>query len=196
MSPRVVQKEEVRARILDSARKIARSSGWPAVTMRKVAEQIDYTQPVVYEYFGDKDGMMLCLAEEGFRKLYQNVKTAYDRNNSPARRVEAIARAYWEMAVQDPELYQVMFGLKGGGCKQDHEIADADRTLRLAHMAVGELMLTSGKSGNPRMAAITLWSLLHGLVALTMADILHKKTDPAKAFNYSIKHYIAGYTSK
>jgi AcrR family transcriptional regulator len=53
--------------ILAAARDIAAQEGWQAVTIRKVADRIEYSRPMIYEHFENKDAVLLELMREGFR---------------------------------------------------------------------------------------------------------------------------------
>ena|SRR5215469_15811916 len=70
------EKQEVRQGILTAAREIALHEGWQAVTIRKVAERIEYSPSMIYEYFASKEAILLELHREGFRLLALSLKTA------------------------------------------------------------------------------------------------------------------------
>ena len=62
------EKQEVREGILAGAREIALQEGWQAVTIRKVAERIEYSPPTIYEYFENKEAILLELLRQGFER--------------------------------------------------------------------------------------------------------------------------------
>lgn len=107
------EKQEVRQGILTAAREIALHEGWQAVTIRKVAERIEYSPSMIYEYFASKEAILLELHCEGFRLLALSLKAAKSSSENHEERLVSMAEAYWEFAMRNPELYQVMYGLNG-----------------------------------------------------------------------------------
>src|SRR6266702_3194806 len=95
-------RQEMRQSILSAAREIAAEEGWQAVTTRKVAERIEYSQPTIYEYFENKEAMLLALLRCGYQQLVTVVQEAFASTADP--------EAYWDFAFRSPELFQVMHG--------------------------------------------------------------------------------------
>src|SRR5579862_6311382 len=58
-----------RAQIISTARRIAESEGWPRVTVRRLSDEISYSQPVLYAHFGSREGILSAVAIEGFHEL-------------------------------------------------------------------------------------------------------------------------------
>src|SRR5690349_16811170 len=104
------RRREVREAILAAARAIAREEGWGAVTIRKVADRIDYRSPVLYEHFASKEDLQLALLRDGFRDLQGRMEAAATTTDDPAQALHRIVRAYWTFAEDSAELYQVMYG--------------------------------------------------------------------------------------
>ena len=103
-------KQARRAQILIAARRIAELEGWPAVTVRRLSDEISYSQPVLYAHFGSREGILAAVAIEGFGEL----GIALERARKKAKRgseVAAVARAYLEFARSVPALYEAMFSL-------------------------------------------------------------------------------------
>ena len=173
------ERQELRQGILSAARELAGQEGWQAVTIRKVAERVEYSPPTIYEHFVSKEAMLLELMREGFRLLLADMQRATGALSDPKARVLALAQAYWEFAWKYPELYQVMHGLGGVPFCTDKQnlaaagiaLADADTVFELTLGAISGLAAPPGPSRADLEAAVMiLWATLHGLVALTMAD--------------------------
>lgn len=62
-------KEETRINILKAALEIVQTEGWQALSMRKIADAIEYTAPIIYEYFANKEAIILELTRQGYLKL-------------------------------------------------------------------------------------------------------------------------------
>src|ERR1700760_2279658 len=61
--------EARRVQIISVARRIAESEGWPSVTVRRLSDEISYSQPVLYAHFGSREGILTAVALEGFREI-------------------------------------------------------------------------------------------------------------------------------
>ena len=89
------EKQEVRQSILTAAREIALQDGWQSVTIRKVAERIEYSPPTIYEYFASKDDILLELHREGFRQLAAALKAARESTEDREERLLKMSEVYW-----------------------------------------------------------------------------------------------------
>ncbi len=78
-------KEEVRCRILEASWQIVKEEGWHALSMRKIADAIEYTAPIIYGYFENKEAILKQLTAQGFRILSAKVREARARHEDPAR---------------------------------------------------------------------------------------------------------------
>jgi len=161
---------QMRQSILKAACDIAAEEGWRAVTIRKVAEKVEYSPAALYEYFAGKEAILLELMREGFRLLAEEMRAVPESNNQVERLV-AVARSYWDFAFRHPELYQVMHGLGGvsfGTADTPQEAKDGFIVLRDAVQAVFPDDIASGRDLHDEVDMF--WAMLHGLVSLTMAQ--------------------------
>src|SRR5579862_9198254 len=102
-------KEENRKNILMASLDIVKEEGWQALSMRKIADKIEYTAPIIYEYYANKDAILLELTKKGFEMLANKMKTAAAKYSEPADQIEAMWLAYWNFAFAHKEYYQLMF---------------------------------------------------------------------------------------
>src|ERR1700748_2304722 len=105
------QKEEVRASILDTAWEMVLTEGWASFSIRKVADAIEYSVPVIYSHFENKDAILLEFNRKGFQLLSESMAEAKKGQVEPAEQIRAMGRAYWNFAFKNKEYYQLMFGL-------------------------------------------------------------------------------------
>lgn len=172
------EREQRRRNILVAARTIAAQEGWQAVTIRKVADQIEYSPPTIYEHFGSKEAILLDLLREGFVALLHALQAARARSADPEAALVAMARAYWEFAWQQPEVYQVMHGL--GGVPFCGDVAGAKGSLPEPEQVFDEVLgaladfteATGADVGDSDEAVEIIWAMSHGLIALTMSEHL------------------------
>ena len=154
-------KQARRAQILSAARRIAELEGWPNVTVRRLSDEISYSQPVLYAHFGSREGILAAVAIEGFREIGLALEKARKRAKS-GNTVESVAAAYLEFAASSPALYEVMFSLSLSVPFGD---AATPPELRFAFAQLLELFPGQG----PKSEVLTelLWASLHGIAELT-----------------------------
>ena len=110
------QRLENREGILKAALTIAERESWSAVTIRKIADEIDYTSPIIYQHFDNKEAALQALIEQGFNDLETSMRRAL-MDNDPETRLLALGRAYLHFARDHRRLYELMHGLGGGGAR-------------------------------------------------------------------------------
>src|ERR1700743_2587052 len=104
-------KDETRMNILKASLQIVKEEGWPALSMRKIADVIEYTAPTIYEYFPSKDAIIQDLTGKGNRILARDLEEAKSKHDLPGEQLEAMWLAYWNFAFAYKELYQAMYGV-------------------------------------------------------------------------------------
>lgn len=164
------ERQELRQAILTAARDIAAREGWQAVTIRKVAEAIEYTPPMIYEYFASKEALLFELLCEGFRQVGQIIQVIQAKGGSPESLLTQVALAYWRFAFTWPELYQVMHGLGGVPFGTSQTPPEAQSAFAAVREVVRAVMSAHGVQRPDLDGDVDiLWSTLHGLISLTMA---------------------------
>ncbi len=154
-------KQERRAQIISAARRIAELEGWPNVTVRRLSDEISYSQPVLYSHFGSREGILAAVAVEGFQEIGMALEKARKRVKS-GDPVEAVAVAYLEFAASSPALYEVMFSLS---LSVPFDEAATPSELRFAFSQLLELF--QGHSSKPEVLSELFWASLHGIAELT-----------------------------
>ena len=168
---RFQQQQELKQSILDAAREIALAEGWRNVTMRKIAEKIEYSHPALYEYFENKDVLLLELLREGFRLLTQDLQVAQMSTDDPYEAIRRMAWAYWQFAWRYPELYRVMNGLDGVSFSTNAPQVEGQKIGELVGATIKALYRLHGKevSDDWLDTQVNLfWSVSHGIISLAM----------------------------
>ncbi|THA80311.1 TetR/AcrR family transcriptional regulator [Streptomyces sp. A0592] len=156
--------------IVATARELAEQQGWDAVTTRRLAERIEYSQPVLYSHFRGKREIIGAVALEGATEMASAVRAAASAADCPRTRVTALARTYLEFAERNPAVYDAMFQLDGG-LAFAHE--DTPQPLKDAFAALLEsLGDVAGDDVHPGLFTEVFWAALHGLATLTRAGRL------------------------
>lgn len=106
---RIAHKEALRQDIIDAARNLFKEEGsWTGVTMRKIADAINYSLPTIYEFFENKEDLLQELQHEGYATLCSMIAESLPSTEDPYAILDAIAQAYWDFAWKNPELYYMM----------------------------------------------------------------------------------------
>lgn len=147
--------------IITAARELAEAEGWDAVTTRRLAEQVEYSQPVLYSHFKGKDAIMAAVAVEGFADLAADMRAARQHTDDP---LAAVSAAYLSFAERRPALYDAMFHQS-----VDLPFATPEAPAAL-HAGFNELAeAIRPHAGDDDLGLLTelFWAALHGLVTLT-----------------------------
>jgi len=164
-------KEETRCNILDASLKIVKEGEWDALSMRKIADEIEYTAPIIYEYFANKDAILMELTRKGFLLLAKKLEEARDLHRAPAKQLEAMWLAYWDFAFAERELYQVMYGVRVSCCEMAKILPESERPMDLIWDVIVELMLPHvGTEEEVCIKYYTFWSVIHGLISINMVN--------------------------
>ncbi|MEU6850978.1 TetR/AcrR family transcriptional regulator [Actinacidiphila alni] len=156
--------------IVATARELAEQQGWDAVTTRRLAERIEYSQPVLYSHFRGKREIIGAVALDGATELAAAVRAATAAADGPRARVAALAHAYLDFAERHPAVYDAIFQLDGG---LPYARDDTPEPLKDAFAALLEsLGDVAGPGVEPGLFTEVFWSSLHGLATLTRAGRL------------------------
>ena len=121
---KIRQKEEVKASILRAAWELVGKEGWQALSIRKIADAIEYSVPVIYDHFQNKEAILLEFTKRGFQCLDDELLKAKSRYEEPEQQLQAMAYAYWDFAFNNKAYYQLMYGLGMPTCEAVKQIAE------------------------------------------------------------------------
>ena len=166
---RLREKQEVRSIILDASWKLVKEEGWESLSIRKIADAIEYSIPVIYDHFPSKEAILLEIGKDGFKLLGKKLEKAKEKHVGSAQQLKAIAEAYWDFAERNREYYQLMYGVGMAGCEMDSCVGDKNDFRKLITEPISNL-IAKGKhpKANPCLKYHTFWSILHGLIAIRM----------------------------
>lgn len=151
--------------IVATARELAEQQGWDAVTTRRLAERIEYSQPVLYSHFRGKREIIGAVALEGAAEMAVAMRSATAAASTPRDRVVALARAYLDFAERNPAVYDALFQLDGGLAYAQE---DTPEQLKDAFAALMETLgEVAGDGVDPELFTEVFWASLHGVATLT-----------------------------
>lgn len=185
------QKEEFRASILEAAWLQVLTDGWQSLSIRKIADAIEYSVPVIYNHFENKEAILLEFTKEGFQKLADRLLEVKKQHSVPSAQLEAIANAYWDFAFEHKEYYQLMFGLGIPACEMVNQIAEMKTMTTIMISTIKEAI---AGSKNPEadhfLKYHTYFSILHGIVSIQM---IQKEGKPAEEKRLILQDAVSGF---
>jgi AcrR family transcriptional regulator len=148
-------------RIIAAARVIAEREGWDAVTIRRLAHEIEYSQPVLYSHFENRDAIVAAVAVEGFKDITVALREAASGSTGQQDALQNVAMAYLVFALSRPALYEAMLILPTplrfaeSGTRPELRAAFGALAAVVTPFCVDVDLVTE-----------TFWAALHGLAAL------------------------------
>jgi AcrR family transcriptional regulator len=150
--------------IITAARELAEAEGWEAVTTRRLAERIEYSQPVLYSHFKGMDAIMAAVAVEGFADLAEELRAARTAAPDADRALADVSAVYIEFAARRPAVYDVMFSQ---AVDLPFATPEAPAALHAGFGELAEAIRPHAGGDDLGLLAETFWAALHGLVTLT-----------------------------
>ncbi|MFF3465449.1 TetR/AcrR family transcriptional regulator [Streptomyces sp. NPDC002619] len=175
--------------IVTAARELAEAEGWDAVTTRRLAAEIEYSQPVLYSHFKGKDAIMAAVAVQGFADLAGELRAARESAKGAREALAAVGEAYTSFARRRPALYDAMF---------THTVdlpfatPEAPAPLQEAFAQLAQAVAPTAAAGeDPRLLTETYWAGLHGLTTLMRSGRLPEEAHERR-LALLIAHFTAG----
>ncbi|GAA2432794.1 TetR/AcrR family transcriptional regulator [Actinomadura vinacea] len=172
--------------IITAARELAEAEGWEAVTTRRLAERVEYSQPVLYSHFKNKGAIMVAVAVEGFADLAGEMRAARAAAPDVRRALAEVGAAYTAFADRHPVLYDVMFNQ---AVDLPFATADAPAALHAGFDELAEAVSPHAGGDDLGLLTETFWAGLHGLVTLTRGARL-----PREAHQRRLELLLARFT--
>lgn len=174
------EKEDLHERIVEAARDIVSEQGLEALSMRALAERIEYSPATIYLHFNDKEELLQRVMEEGFARLRAATREDLERAGAQATGLErwaAAGRAYARFALENTAYFRVMFELPAAAhveCPEpSEEELEGDETWEMVKKLVQDAVTEGSVQGaDPEVLALAGWGLIHGLTSLFLGGQL------------------------
>ena len=166
------QKAEMREAILRAALKLFYDEGYENVTMRKIADEIEYSVGTIYLYFKDRDEIFFELHKMGFDEFYKR-QLAIQYVKDPIERIKEHGLAYIQFALDQPFYYDLMFisRIPAKTITEQHEWKSGHRTYDVLKLNISQAKDAGYfKDIDIEVAAFSLWSFVHGISSLFVRD--------------------------
>ena len=175
-SPAERRRQRVRTAILDAAERVFSNEGEAGLSIRRLAEEIDYSPAAIYKYFGSKEELLDELRESFFERLMCTVDRAALTSLPFEDRVRQCFAKYVEAAIERPHHYAAAFasaadpgaGMNDPGCWEDFEQTHKGQAFMIVVGLVreGQEIGVFDAAFDPYIAAKSLWASMHGVALL------------------------------
>lgn len=162
------EKTEMRRRIVDVAVKMIVEEGYEKVSIRNIADKIEYSPATIYLYYKDKDQLLYDVQSDAFATLASEFQTKINAD-APFQRLEQLARAYIEFSRDHPELYDLMFIIKApmNALVEEEKWNNGDPAYDALHHLMQECIEKKVvKFKDATIATLSVWGFAHGLISL------------------------------
>ena len=105
---REAEKEVIRNKILDAAEKILARDGYEGLSIRKIANEIEYSPGIIYHYFKDKAEIIATVVDEGYGRILKKLSEIPIDLENPDKSIENTMRAYIELMLETPEQFKAV----------------------------------------------------------------------------------------
>ncbi len=165
------EKELLRRLILDAARELFVAQGYENVSMRKIAEQIEYSPTTIYLYFKDKSQLLQEICETSFEKLADEIRKSQELGGTPLEILRRVMMAYVDFGLNNPYHYDVVFISPKQKYFRENGYSYEGSASQRAFEILAESVTECARAGffgpgNPAVIAQTLWAGLHGVTSL------------------------------
>jgi AcrR family transcriptional regulator len=202
MQPRTRRHLRTRQAILDAALEIINQEGPAALSMRSLAERIDYSPAGLYEYFGSKEEIIEAVCEEGQRTLYE-VMNQVDSTLPPAVYLYEIGQAYIRFALEHPDYFMMMFTVAPPLATNYAPVppdAEADSSEPSAYDLLVQAMQRGLDTGEFRMRpgfgleemTYAAWTLVHGMAMLRITALRDHPADLDHGDHEALQNFMRG----
>ena len=192
-------RDRIQQLILTAARDLFVTDGYRNVSMRKIAERIEYSAAAIYSYFPSKDDIFFALAEEGFRLLAQQLQSAIDNVGDPLERLRRGLWAFYEFSKTNPEYFELMFIDRSvPSLTQDFQRFEFFQETTARAEADVRACIDRGQFSaalNPAAALHVLWVGMLGGASIGLAQRLAPGEDPDALAHDLLESMLAGFTT-
>lgn len=164
------EREEMRDLILKGAQKLFIENGYEKTSIRGIADAIEYSPATIYLYYKDKNELLLALHVVGFQKLKQEFSVVLSMPD-PMERLVELGNVYIKFAVENPELYDLMFVMQAPmealACKEEMW-DDGMKAFEVLELVIQDCIKEEyfKSDRNVEITSLTIWSYMHGLIML------------------------------
>jgi AcrR family transcriptional regulator len=174
------EKIEKKLLILETAKEVFIEEGFEKASIRAIAERIEYSPATIYLYYKDKNELFFAVHELGFDKLLEEMESAIEGITDPYEELRRRGYAYMKFAFENPEMYDLMFILNApmDTLKEEENWNSGHRCFMLLCETLQRgIDANQLKFKDVEVAAMSIWSFMHGMVSLRIRNRFKKFND-------------------
>ena len=173
------QIQAIEERIWATALSVFGREGYRNFSLRAVAREMNLTPPALYRYVGNKDQLLAEIRAEGFRRLGEIFTKVSDGRASPLNKARKLIRVALKFAVDEPDLYRIMYELDQGEAPAPQWVRDDRQAAFNAASGIAADFVAAGHVDIDPLELVHLWWIgLQGLATLGLANQLDMGKSP------------------
>ncbi|MCD2425489.1 MULTISPECIES: TetR/AcrR family transcriptional regulator [Niabella] len=177
------EKEMIRKKIIDAALQLVKNEGWESLSIRKIADAIEYSAPVIYDHFANKEAILFEISQDGFKLLLSNIHKAISKKASPREELKALVDTYWKFALKNRSYFKLMFGVGMPCCGEGKMKTEFGALQDIIYEIIKKIIVE--KKTNIESACYkthAFWSAIHGFTSIMIA----RSADVPQTMNVSV----------
>jgi AcrR family transcriptional regulator len=190
------QKENIKQTILEAAQEMLVEEGFENISMRKIAEKIEYSPTTIYLYFKDKQELFGYLMEQYFMELKKALDAAYDKQDDPITSIKKGIRAYIDCGLKNPNYYKLGFMMNPALDKEDYlknGVAGTDVFMGLRTSVEKSIQQGLFRPMDVDLVTQIVWTMNHGITSLLISNPNFPWVDKEKLIAQDIESTIAAF---
>ncbi|WP_123745440.1 TetR/AcrR family transcriptional regulator [Saccharothrix texasensis] len=186
--------DALRGRLLERAGELLSTEGPGALSLRRLAADVNTSTTAVYSLFGGKPALLNAVYEEAFRRFGERIATV-PQTDDPVEDLVQIGLAYRESALADPQFYLVMFSKVVPNFEPSDETKEAAvQTFLPVVRDVGRAIESGAFTREPpERIALAMWGMVHGLVSLELNGNLPPGVEIAPVYERALRAQADGW---
>lgn len=170
---------------------IIEESGWQALSIRRIAEAIEYSVPMIYKHFENKEAILEHFIKTGFQSLAERLASVLNPSAPATEQVQELAKAYWTFAASQTKHYEIMYGLGMPSCEAVNNVAEIKQMSNVMMQAIQAVGEEAGNGTIDHYLKVkTFWSMLHGFMAIELFSHNQIQEAPTATFTDAIDSFI------
>ncbi|NCD71124.1 TetR/AcrR family transcriptional regulator [Mucilaginibacter agri] len=191
---KIRSQEKLRHDILSTAMHMVKAEGADAISLRKIADEIEYSAPIIYSYFKNKRAILNALCNVGYEQLLCNIEENRPATSSQPEELIALLNTLWNFATRENELYMLMYDSGVCAANAVEEFPALRKFMEHLRQSVGELLGEYSLSEEDLLCrTYAAAGLIHGIISTSFFWKTDAKTSIALR-NYGINAFINSLT--
>ena len=200
---RLREKVALREEILEAARELFVKEGYESVSMRRLAQEIEYSPTTIYLYFRDKQDLIHQLCDETFSLLIKKLKDLHLDLGDPLEGLRKAGYAYVQFGLEHPDHYRATFVIPHcheemvGLTPEELEADSGMQCFNSLRMGVAEcIRLGYFKPVDIETTSQAIWATLHGITSLLIGNGKFPWVDKPTLVKFTVDTMIDGLMAK